>query len=108
MAGVCVEWVEWGPPSTMEARNFDGLSCSLGAHEQAAQPGIVPVRPSPTIAHGMMGGRKSTVHPVSEMCRLGSSSLGSGLGLVARCSEQEMPFYCMMERHAGGNYQQPR
>lgn len=51
MAGVCVEWVEWGPPSTMEARNFDGLSCSLGAHEQAAQPGIVPVRPSPTIAH---------------------------------------------------------
>lgn len=27
--------MEWGPPSTMEARNFDGLSCSLGVHEQS-------------------------------------------------------------------------
>lgn len=95
----------------MEARNFDGLSCSLGAHEEAAQPGIAPVRPSRSLTSewstGQMGELelKSTVHTVSVMCRLGSSPLGSGFGLVARCSELEMRFYCMME---GANYPRPR
>lgn len=97
----CVEW----DSSTMEARNFDGLSCSLGAHEEAAQPGIVLVRPSRSFTSesstGQMGDLelKSTVHTVSVMCRLGSLPLGSGFGLVARCSEMEMRFLL----HDGGN-----